>query len=300
MGADGLYFRVSSERQTSENQFEDLLQVAEKDGSGRDWVRVRELLSQCIYQEELPCSGGGSRTVYRIQPEAASELAARWVYVEQGKSGKRGAGRRPMFEQMKRDAALRKFDRLLIWKVSRLGRNMREVIATVYELADLGVSVLPIKSQTGPVNSTMGRLLWAIQAWFAEMENDERSEAIRAGHARAWAAGKQIGRPRKVFRRDLVDQFRGEGLSWREIARRTGAGVGTVRSGLPPRFQLNRGVPKLCSGQSAVVRRSSKRVKRAQQRVITDRVGKSGQPGPCQESMTPDGIEPPTPAFSGL
>ena len=59
--------------------------------------------------------------------------------------------------------------------------------------------------------------------------NDERSEAIRAGHARARAAGKQIGRPRKVFRRDLVGEFRGEGLSWREIARRTGAGVGTVR-----------------------------------------------------------------------
>lgn len=118
-----------------------------------------------------------------------------------------------MFEQMKRDAAQRKFDRLLIWKVSHLGRDMREVIATVYELADLGVSVLPIKSQTGPINSTMGRLLWAIQAWFAEMENDERSEAIRAGHARARTAGKQIGRPRKVFRRDLVDQqelpFRG-------------------------------------------------------------------------------------------
>jgi len=39
MGADGLYFRVSSERQTSENQFDDLLQVAEKDGSGRDWAK---------------------------------------------------------------------------------------------------------------------------------------------------------------------------------------------------------------------------------------------------------------------
>ncbi|PYT29346.1 MAG: hypothetical protein DMG57_12015 [Acidobacteria bacterium] len=44
---------------------------------------------------------------------------------------------------MKRDAAQRKFDRLLVWKVSRLGRDMREVISTVYELADLGVTVTP-------------------------------------------------------------------------------------------------------------------------------------------------------------
>ena len=37
MGVDGLYFRVSSDRQTTENQFEGLLLIAEKDGSTRDW-----------------------------------------------------------------------------------------------------------------------------------------------------------------------------------------------------------------------------------------------------------------------
>ena len=35
---DVLYFRVSSECQTTENQFEDLLQMAQKDGSGREWL----------------------------------------------------------------------------------------------------------------------------------------------------------------------------------------------------------------------------------------------------------------------
>ena len=77
---------------------------------------------------------------------------------------------------MKRDAALRKFDRLLVWKVSRLGRDIREVISTVYELSDLGITVIPIKSETGPINSAMGRLLWAIQAWFARWKtgNDRK------------------------------------------------------------------------------------------------------------------------------
>jgi hypothetical protein len=56
-----------------------------------------------------------------------------------------------------------------------------------------------------------------------------RSEAICAGQARARAAGKQIGRPRKLLCQDLITELRGQGLSWREIARRTGAGVGTVR-----------------------------------------------------------------------
>ena len=179
--------------------------------------------------EARPTSNGGTRTVYRIRPEVAGKLALECIYVEQGKSGKRGSERRPLFEQMKRDAAGRRFDRLLVWKVSRLGRDMREVISTVYELADLGVTVIPIKSQTGPITSTMGRLLWAIQAWYAEMENGERSESIRAGQARARAEGKHMGRPRRVFNREEVVRLRDvERLSWPEISRRTGAGVGTV------------------------------------------------------------------------
>src|SRR5437879_2229668 len=80
-------------------------------------------------------------------------MACKCMYVEEGKSGKRGAAPRPLFERMKCDAAARRFDRLLVWKVSRLGRDMREVISAVYELADLGVTVIPVKSQTGPINS---------------------------------------------------------------------------------------------------------------------------------------------------
>ena len=129
---DALYFRVSTDRQTAENQFEDLLQVAEKDGSVRDWSQIRKLLSSCIHEEAI-----GDRTLYSVNPRIVAELADHCVYVEQGRSSRRGAKSRPLFEQMKQDAALRKFDRLLVWKVSRLGRDMREVIATVYELSDL-------------------------------------------------------------------------------------------------------------------------------------------------------------------
>ena len=57
-------------------------------------------------------------------------------YIEQGRSGTAGK-RRPLFDRMRKDAALRKFERVLVWKVTRLGRDMRDVITTVYELADL-------------------------------------------------------------------------------------------------------------------------------------------------------------------
>ena len=121
---DALYFRVSTDRQTTENQFADLLQVAEKDGSGRDWSRIRQLLSSCILEEAI-----GDRVLYSVNPRIVAELADLCVYVEQGRSSRRGAKSRPLFEQMKQDAALRRFNRLLVWKVSRLGRDMREVIS---------------------------------------------------------------------------------------------------------------------------------------------------------------------------
>ena len=221
---DALYFRVSTDRQTTENQFGDLLQVAEKDGSGRDWNRIRQLLSRCIHEE-----AAGDRAVYFVNPRIVAELADRCVYIEQGRSGRKGSKTRLLFQQMKKDAALRKFDRLLVWKVSRLGRDMREVISTVYELSDLGVTVVPVKSQTGPINSTMGKLLWAIQAWFSEMENEERSEAIKAGQARALASGKSVGRPRVIFDRAEVVKLRREGFSWSKIAARAGVSIGTAR-----------------------------------------------------------------------
>ena len=213
---DALYFRASSDRQTTENQFEDLLKIAEHDGSGRGWTRIRDLLAQVVVEEKRTTYAGVSRTIFRVNPEIADKLAAECIYVEQGRSGRKAARRRPLFEQMKRDAAQRRFDRLLVWKVSRLGRDMRTVISTVYELADLGITVLPVKSQTGPISSSMGKLLWAIQAWFAEFENDERSEAIRAGHRHARAQGRAIGRPPLVFRKDHARELRRQGRSWRQ------------------------------------------------------------------------------------
>ena len=226
---DALYFRVSTDRQTTENQFSDLREVAEKDGSGRDWTLIRDLLSLSIVEEEVG-HPGSTRTVYRVNPQIVEQLANLSIYVEQGRSSRKGARTRPLFQRLKRDAGLRKFDRLLVWKVSRLGKDMREVISTVYELADLGVTVLPVKSQTGPINSTMGKLLWFIQAWFAEMENEERAEAIRAGQAWAMANGKKVGRPKVIFDREEVVKLRDEeGLSWSQIAQKVGVSVGTVR-----------------------------------------------------------------------
>ena len=226
---DALYFRVSTDRQTKQNEFEDLLEVAERDGLGRDWTQIRDLLSRSIVEEGV-WPPGGTTTVYRVNSRTVEQLAALSIYVEQDHSRCKGARSRPLFQRLKKDAALRKFDRLLVWKVSRLGPDIQAAISTVYELADLGVTVFPIKSQTGPINPTMGKLLWVIRVWFAEMGNEERAGAIKAGQARAVANGKKVGRPKAIFDRAEVVRSRDEeGLSWNKIAERVGVSVGSVR-----------------------------------------------------------------------
>ena len=50
---DTLYLRVSRRGLTTENQFEDLLEVAQTDDSDRDCGHVRDLLACCIVEEEV-------------------------------------------------------------------------------------------------------------------------------------------------------------------------------------------------------------------------------------------------------
>ena len=104
------------------------------------------------------------------------------------------------------------------------------------------MTVVPIKSQTGAITSTLGKLLWAIQAWYSEMENDERAEAIKAGQARARAGGNHFGRPKRIFNRERVTELRRKGASIRQIAKQIGLGLEQSRGcstriqGLSKRF----------------------------------------------------------------
>ena len=95
---DALYFRVSSDRQTTENQFDELIAAARAGDPGRDWNRIRSELGRSVLSETRTTRRGISRTVYRVDEVIAKRLAEQCIYVEQGKSGAAGR-RRPLFER---------------------------------------------------------------------------------------------------------------------------------------------------------------------------------------------------------
>ena len=91
---------------------------------------------------------------------------------------------------------LNKNDLLLVAELSRLGRNMMEVLNIITELSERDVEIVfvrqPELSTTGP----HGKLLLAIYSYFAETERDFISVTTKQGLAAAKANGVQLGRPR--------------------------------------------------------------------------------------------------------
>jgi DNA invertase Pin-like site-specific DNA recombinase len=89
-----------------------------------------------------------------------------------------------------------------------------------------------------------------VQAWFAEFENDERSENIKSGLKQALEAGKKLGRPRLNIDRSQVEALRASGASWRAMAEELGVGVGTAHRIAPPRSKkacgdFSNGIPEV-------------------------------------------------------
>jgi DNA invertase Pin-like site-specific DNA recombinase len=93
-------------------------------------------------------------------------------------------------------ALLEQSDTLLVAELSRLGRNMLEMLNIIHELTERGVSLVFIRqsefSSTGPHT----KLLLAIYSYFAEAERDFIALRTKAGLAAAKASGVQLGRPK--------------------------------------------------------------------------------------------------------
>lgn len=96
--------------------------------------------------------------------------------------------------------ALRERDTLIVWKLDRLGRNMRHLINTVNDLTgrDVGLKVLTGHGATIDTTTASGKLVFGIFAALAEFERELMAERTRAGLASARARGRHGGRPYKM------------------------------------------------------------------------------------------------------
>ena len=95
---------------------------------------------------------------------------------------------------------------LVLWKLDRLGRDLRHLVNTVEDLRTRGVGLKVLTGAGAQIDTTTanGRLAFGIFAAFAEFERELIAERTMAGLAAARARGRMGGRPRKMDRATLM------------------------------------------------------------------------------------------------
>lgn len=133
---------------------------------------------------------------------------------------------RPELDRMMKDAARRRFDVLLAFDVSRLGRSLTQLVGLFEALRALSVDLI-LDRQGVDTNTPAGRALLGMAAVFAEFERAMIVERTKAGMARARARGAQIGRaPTGDGTVAAIRSLRAQGVSMDKIARQLKVGKG--------------------------------------------------------------------------
>jgi len=95
-------------------------------------------------------------------------------------------------------ADLRPGDTLVIWKIDRLGRNLRDLIDIVTTLAERPVGVKSLTNGIVDTTTAHGKLVFGMFALMAEYEAALIKERTQAGLAAARARGRHGGRKPKM------------------------------------------------------------------------------------------------------
>lgn len=123
-----------------------------------------------------------------LQLAALSKAGCRKIYTDKAT----GAHvKRP--ELVKCLKGLVKGDTLVVWKLDRLGRSLRDLITLLDDLKGRGVAFRSLTEAIDTATPT-GRAMWQMVGILAELERSLIQERTKAGRAAAQARGVKMGR----------------------------------------------------------------------------------------------------------
>ncbi len=130
---------------------------------------------------------------------------------------------------------IRAGDTLVVWKLDRLARSMRQLIETIELLSSRGIG---FRSLTEMIDTTTpgGKLIFHIFGALAEFERSIIQERTKAGLAAARARGKIGGRPPVLNEKDIAVAkalLRDPNISVEQIAKRLGVAPSTLYRHIP-------------------------------------------------------------------
>ena len=121
---------------------------------------------------------------------------------------------------------LREGDVLIVWKLDRLGRSLRNLIDIIQQLNDQDIGFQSIRESID-TTTTGGKLVFHIFSALAEFERDLIAERTKAGLQAARARGKKGGRPARLSAKDvkkMIDYYNAQKNTVDEICKIFGIG----------------------------------------------------------------------------
>ena len=127
---------------------------------------------------------------------------------------------------------LREGDTVVVWKLDRLGRSLKELIALIDVMHKKGVAFISLKDSID-TSTAQGRLILHIFASLAEFEKDIIRERTNAGLSAAKARGRTGGRkkgltPESLKKAETAVMLYQQNKSANEIAAIIGVSRATV------------------------------------------------------------------------
>ena len=144
---------------------------------------------------------------------------------------------RPDFERLQKDIFNGDIKTVVVWKLDRLSRSLKDGIDTLCDWCDKGIRVVSVTQQID-FNGAAGKLIASVLFAVAEMEQETRRERQAAGIAVAKERGVYRGRQKGATKAGVdtsrAVELRKQGLTQAEIAKSLGVSISSVRRYLCP------------------------------------------------------------------
>lgn len=160
------------------------------------------------------------------QRQALTAAGCSEVHTETISSGKK---ERPVLASVM--AELQVGDTLVICKLDRWARSLKELLTMAAELEQSGVA-LHVLDQSIDTSTPTGRLMFQVLGAVAEFERELGIQRSRESIAHRRATGGDLGGRRKSYSREqaaMVHELRAKGESLRVIGKKLGLSLGTVQ-----------------------------------------------------------------------
>ena len=150
-------------------------------------------------------------------------------YADEGLSGTLSRDKRPALNSLIKDAYRKRFDSVVCWDISRIGRSMKELVLFLSDMKDRDIGICSVR-QGFDTSTSMGEIMFQFVGILSSWEREMIRERTLAGLERAKSEGKTLGR-RKVTNETMtakILELRTAKKTIREIASEVGVSIGTV------------------------------------------------------------------------